>query len=76
MPYQFSITELQRMQKPASAQATSRYDYIGDYINLALAERLEALVAEMATMNGYLAVLTQINPKLDALVEATKTKTL
>ena len=47
----------------------------------AMIERVEALVEvmttvaeQMAIQNGHLAVLVQINPKLDALVEATKGK--
>lgn len=75
MAYQYSIAGLATMEKPPSARQGARYDYIGDHIALALAERIEALVAEMAKMNGYLVILTQINPKLDALVEATKGKT-
>lgn len=75
MPYQYSIAQLATMQEPTSTPPRRRYDYIGDYIALALAERLEALVAEMAKMNDHLAVLIQINPKLDALVQATKSKT-
>lgn len=73
MPYQFTITELQRMQKPTSAMAADRYDYIGDYINLALAERLEALAAQMGLLNTNMQALLA---KMDALVTATKSRTV
>lgn len=81
MTYQYSIAELATMQQPSSATHGTRYDYIGDHIALALAERVEAmvtaaeaLVAAVETLNGYLATLAQIGPKLDKLVEATRGK--
>lgn len=74
MTYQYSIADLATMKPPSVAQRGIRYDHIGDHIALALAERVEALATEMVKMNGLLAVLVQINPKLDALVEATKRK--
>ena len=75
MTYEHSLAKI--------AAEGRRYDHPGDHINLALAERVEALVdgvealvGEMAKMNGYLAVLVQINPKMDALVAATKARPL
>lgn len=75
MPYLYDLQELAKGQRPASASAGTRYDHVGDHIALALAERVEALAAEMAAMNGHLAVLAELAPKMDALVEATRGRT-
>ena len=72
MTFIYDLKELAAGKRPALAQAGQRYDHIDDHINLALAERLEALVTAVETMNGHLAVIAQIGPKVDELVKATK----
>ena len=66
MSYLFDLAGLANMQKPAGT--TQPYDYIGPYITLALAERIEALVEQMEVMNAHQSYLAT----LEALVAATK----
>ena len=73
MPYIYNLQELASGQKPASASGPP-YDHLWLYITLALAERVEALVAEMAKLNDNQAGLTMISQKMDALVQATQNR--
>lgn len=65
--YQYSIAQLAALGPP-----TPGYDRSKDRIALALAERLEAMVAVLERLDTRLEILTQIGPKLDSLVEATR----
>ena len=68
-------TYLHDLSNLTAQASTGRVDHIGDLINLALIERIEALVTEMAAMNLNLCELCElktINTKLDALIQATK----
>jgi len=74
MAYLYDLHQLASMGKPPVA-GDSRYDYIGDHINLALVESIRALVTEMVELNLNLGELKTINTKLDALIQATKGST-
>ena len=74
--YIYDLQGLAKGQRPAAASAGTRYDHVGDHIGLALAERVEALATEMATMNGHLAAIIELFAlKMDALTEVTRTRT-
>lgn len=72
------------LSKLASEASTGRVDHITDFLSLALAERIEALAAQLAAttgqmaahlllMNERLAALdTGLQVKIDKLAEATK----
>ena len=51
MAYLYALAEL--------SKGVGRKDNTGDYINLALVERIEALVDQLATMNAYMAEMVQ-----------------
>lgn len=69
MDYRFPLAELARGEKPSSAPAGPPYDHLGVYVNLALAERIEALAPALATLND---TLTKLLVKMDNLTAATR----